>query len=156
MSKGKNRQRERAAEKGAILKQVGALPYRTDPKGRLEVMLITTRQTQRFTLPKGWPMKGKRDCKAARLEAREEAGVDGKASQDAIGSYFYWKRTDRCFVPVRVAVYPLKASATLQRWKEKSQRLRKWLRPREAALLVDEPELVTLLRQIDREKELLS
>ncbi|MDR6757015.1 8-oxo-dGTP pyrophosphatase MutT (NUDIX family) [Mycoplana sp. BE70] len=147
MSDDKNRRRERAAQSGAILQQVGALPYRTNKDGSLEVMLITSRETKRFTLPKGWRMKGKSDHKAARIEAMEEAGVEGKIARKSIGSYFYWKRIDRCFIPVRVTVYPLQAKRTRSRWKERHQRLRKWLQPNDAALLVDEPELMTLLHQ---------
>lgn len=147
MSDHKHRRRERAAENGVILQQVGALPYRISKDGGLEVMLITSRQTKRFTLPKGWRMKGKKDHKAARIEAMEEAGVEGKIARQSIGSYFYWKRTDRCFIPVRVTVYPLEAKRTRSRWKERDQRIRKWLQPEDAALLVDEPELMTLLHQ---------
>lgn len=66
MGESKNRRRERAAENGVVLKQVGALPYRIDKAGNMEVMLITTRQTRRFTLPKGWGINGKSDREAAR------------------------------------------------------------------------------------------
>ena len=147
----KNRQREQAAEDGTVLNQVCALPFRRDKQGNIEIMLITTRQTRRFTLPKGWGMKGRSDRKTARIEAREEAGVEGRIADEAVGSYFYWKRTGRCFLPVRVTVYPLKTRRMLSRWKERRERLRKWLRPDEAALLVDEPELVSLLRQAEQD-----
>ena len=150
----KNIQRERAAEKGKILKQVGALAYRQD-EGCLEVLLITTRQTRRFTLPKGWRMKGKSNHKAARIEAMEEAGVTGKIAAKPIGSYFYWKRTARCFIPIKVIVYPLEAKRTFAHWKERRERLRKWLRPSDAALLVDEPELITLLERVEAQRDLL-
>ncbi|PTM94178.1 NUDIX hydrolase [Mycoplana dimorpha] len=147
MGARKDRRREQEAEGGSVLNQVGALPFRRDKEGNIEIMLITTRQTRRFTLPKGWSMKGKSDRKAARIEAKEEAGVEGTIAGKAVGSYFYWKRTERCFLPIRVTVYLLETRRTLSRWKERRARLRKWLRPAEAALLVDEPELVSLLRQ---------
>jgi ADP-ribose pyrophosphatase YjhB (NUDIX family) len=145
----KHLRRKQEAENGKILQQVSALPYRVLKDGSVQILLITTRETRRFTLPKGWRMKGKSPQKAATIEAKQEAGVKGKIKRGPVGSYFYWKRDLSCFLPIRVTVYPLKAQTILSRWKERGQRLRKWLRPSEAALLVDEPELVSLLRNFD-------
>ncbi|MBB5536368.1 NUDIX hydrolase [Rhizobium giardinii] len=117
--------------------------------GSVEILLITTRETRRFTLPKGWRMRGKSPQKAAAIETEQEAGVEGKIQRDSVGNYFYWKRDLNCFLPIRVTVYPLRAKTILYRWKERGQRLRNWLRPSEAALLVDEPELVSLLKCFD-------
>ncbi|MFT2214304.1 NUDIX hydrolase [Rhizobium giardinii] len=145
----KRLRRKQEAENGKVLQQVSALPYRVLKDGSVQILLITTRETRRFTLPKGWLMKGKSPQKAAAIEAKQEAGVKGKIKPGPVGNYFYWKRDPSCFLPVRVTVYPLKAQTILSRWKERGQRLRKWLRPSEAALLVDEPQLVSLLRSFD-------
>jgi 8-oxo-dGTP pyrophosphatase MutT (NUDIX family) len=134
------------ARKGKTIKQVAALPYRLTPGGEMELMLVTSRRTHRFLIPKGWPMKGKTDAEAATQEAAEEAGVIGKKPRSPIGSFRYWKRLRAAFVPITVTVFPLKVQRTLKRWPEKRKRKRAWLTPGQAELLVDEPELIALVR----------
>lgn len=139
----------RRARRGKPIHQVAALPYRHTEKGEMEVLLLTSRQTGRFVLPKGWPMKGRKDCEAAAQEAAEEAGVAGSFGAEPMGSYRYWKRLKDSFVPVRVHIYPLEVERQLDEWKERGQRSRAWLSPRQAALLVDEPELVSVFGTIE-------
>src|SRR5690554_2758136 len=76
-------------------KQFGAIPVRFTPEGQLEIMLITSRQTRRWIVPKGWPMKGLEGHDTAAREAFEEAGVNGSISDRPIGSYVYAKRLKR-------------------------------------------------------------
>ncbi len=116
--------------------------------GKPEVMLITSRETRRFIVPKGWPMKGKSGIQAALVEAREEAGIDGTMLKEPLGRYRYWKRLSDAFVPVEVAVYLLNVEEVLAEWDESSSRRRAWLSPADAATLIDEPELATLIRGI--------
>src|SRR3974390_952808 len=66
-------------------RQVAALPLRRTKSGALEVLLVTSRGTGRWIIPKGWPSKRLRDRKAAAREAREEAGVKGKILPKARG-----------------------------------------------------------------------
>jgi ADP-ribose pyrophosphatase YjhB (NUDIX family) len=136
------------AEKGKPVHQIAALPFRVGEDGKIEVMLVTSRETKRFTLPKGWRMKGKSDRQAAATEARQEAGVKGRILKQSPGSFHYWKRLPAAFVRVDVDVYLLAVEEEQKRWKEKGERSRAWLSPEEAALLVDEPELATLLRSL--------
>lgn len=138
----------RKAKKGEKIRQVAAIPFRTGPDGDLEVMLVTSRETQRFILPKGWPMKGKSGRKAATIEALEEAGVAGKTLKAPAGSYHYWKRLPAAFVRVDVTVYLLEVTEQLKSWRESGRRQRAWLRPEQAAMLIDEPELATLVRNL--------
>src|SRR5580658_9664578 len=70
--------------------QIAALPSRRTAAGGVEVLLITSRETGRFIIPKGWPMKQLSDPDAAAREAYEEAGVVGKVKRKPIGDYFYW------------------------------------------------------------------
>jgi len=128
-----------------MLGQVGALPYRRGASGRLEFLLLTSRGTRRFVIPKGWRMKGKSDSQAAALEAKQEAGVKGRIDPATIGSYQYWKRLGKAFVPVKVVVYALEVETEAPKWREASQRERQWLTAEQAAALVDEPELVSLI-----------
>lgn len=118
--------------------QYGALPWRTGHRG-LEVMLITSRETKRWVIPKGWPMMGKKPHKVAELEAFQEAGVKGGVSKNPIGFYPYSKTmpdgTQRLCV---VEVYPLRVTLEAVKWPERSERERVWFRPDEAAELVEE------------------
>ena len=125
--------------------QVAALPYRTDSLGNLEILLVTSRETGRWVLPKGWPMKGRNLHKAAQIEAFEEAGVVGKTGKRALGTYSYDKDG---VVPCRVSVYPLPVEALEGEWPEKDQRQREWHSPTEASECVDESDLKALLRSV--------
>lgn len=135
----------RKARKAKTIRQVAAIPCRLNDFGMPEVMLVTSRTTQRFIIPKGWPMKGKSARKVAALEAREEAGVTGKALREPVGRYRYWKRLSDCFVPIEVTVYLVVVSAVTGEWKEQSARRRAWLSLDDALTLIDEPELAAIV-----------
>lgn len=126
-------------------RQIAALPWRPG-EGGVEVCLVTTRETRRWTVPKGWPMRRLTARAAARTEAEQEAGVTGKIGKAPIGAFTYWKRQIDRFDFVRVEVYPLRVTGLLEQWKEKGEREVRWMRPADAALLVEEPDLATLLR----------
>ena len=133
------------------LKQVAALPMR-EQDGRLEVCLVTTRSTGRWTVPKGWPMKGRKDFTAARIEAEEEAGVTGKPGKKPIGSYLYWKRRAEYFDLVNVEVYPLDVTRALSSWKEQGERQVRWVAPGDASIVVEESGLAALLGTLKPKK----
>lgn len=135
----------RRARKGKPIRQVAAIPFRLDGSGNVEVLLITSSTTNRFIVPKGWPMRGKSGKKAAVTEAKEEAGVTGKALKQPLGVYSYWKRLSNRFVNVTVTVYLLPVAEILPDWKESERRRRAWLSPADAATLIDEPELASLI-----------
>lgn len=125
--------------------QAAALPWRRK-NGDVEVILITSRDTGRWVLPKGWPEKREALSETAAREAAEEAGVKGKADRAAIGRYFYDKETStgvqwRC----EVAVFPLHVASEAKNWPEKKERTRRWLSPEEAGRLVREPDLAELI-----------
>lgn len=144
-------QRKRRAAQGYSLSQVAALAYRWSQDGRLEVLVLSSRETQRAVIPKGWPIKGHKDWKSAEIEARQEAGIVGIIGRKSIGQYRYWKRVDRQFLMVRVTVYPLHVSRQLDDWPERNERTLMWLAPEDAALLVDETDLGTLILEFTRE-----
>jgi 8-oxo-dGTP pyrophosphatase MutT (NUDIX family) len=141
----KGKKATRIARRGDALVQVGALPYRRTDSGSLEFLLLTSRETRRFIIPKGWRMKGRSDPHAAAREAAQEAGVEGRIDPEPIGTYRYWKRLKRAFVPVRVTVFGLEVEVELANWRERPQRTRQWLTREAAIALLDEPELVTLI-----------
>lgn len=136
-------------KKGTTIRQIAALVYRRTAEGSLQIMLISSRQTQRIVIPRGWPMRKTADWRAAEIEAEEEAGIIGQADHRSIGSYRYWKRMKTAFVPVTVEVFPVTVVEELPRWKEERQRQRAWLDWRDATALIDEPDLVALIERFD-------
>jgi len=131
-------------------KQVGALPIKRDSRGAVRVLLVTSRETRRFVIPKGWPWPGVKDYKAAAEEAREEAGIKGKIGKKPIGSYTYDKRRPSGSVPVCVKVFLLEVEKELEEWPESTQRERSWFTPAKAAEAVAEPELAELIRDLPK------
>lgn len=125
--------------------QAAALPWRR--KGDdIEVMLITSRDTGRWVLPKGWPEADEELCDAAAREAGEEAGISGAVARRAAGRYFYAKvRASGEEVPCEVLVFPLEVDTVADKWKERRQRRRKWVTPQQAARMLNEPELCRLI-----------
>ncbi|MEZ5843780.1 MAG: NUDIX hydrolase [Hyphomicrobiaceae bacterium] len=127
--------------------QYAALPYRLRTGGECVVALVTSRGTGRWIIPKGWPEKGFDAHELIAFEAREEAGLTGTVAQTSIGSYVYRKQLHLlASIRVRVHVHPMLVHAELDDWKERAERQRAWFVPEEAARLVREPELASLLR----------
>ena len=129
--------------------QVAALCYRGDGADK-EVLLISSRDTGRWIIPKGWPIRGKNGPQSAMQEAWEEAGVrKGTTDTDVIGTYTYDKRQSTGWsIPVETMVYPVAVETIEDEFPEVSQRKRQWVSPDHAADLVQEPELQNILRSI--------
>ena len=132
----------------AALRQVAALPIRF-VDGRPEVLLLTSRERKRWVIPKGWPMKGKKNWAAAAQEAKEEAGVIGRTQKTPIGEFPYFKRRASQFDLIRVEVYVLHYEKQLNSYREKGQRQAEWYPLEEAADMVEETGLTALLLDLD-------
>src|SRR5258705_5820144 len=119
----------------------GALPYRLrDGSRRPQFMLITSRENQRWVIPKGWPTKGKSHQYSAAREAFEEAGVVGAVAKRSVGSFSYEKRLKNGGVVIcEVRVFPLEVRRQNKQWPEKRERVVKWLPASQAAEKVKEP-----------------
>ncbi len=125
--------------------QFAALCWRMH-RGRVEVLLITSRDTGRWVIPKGWPMADKTPAECAATEAWEEAGVRGHGRDDALGYYSYDKMMgSKAALPCIVAVFPLRVEELASRFPERKQRRRRWFNAEKASKLVAEPELKALL-----------
>jgi len=119
--------------------QVAALCFRVN-RGKAEILLITSRDTGRWLLPKGWPVDGLDAPESAAREAWEEAGVKGETHEICLGHYAYLKTMPgTAGLPCRVAVYPLRVETIKDRFRERRQRQRKWFALVKAATLVQEP-----------------
>ena len=135
---------------GLIIRQIAALPYRTEgPRidAPVRVLLVTSRESKRWVIPKGNPMAGMLPHAAAAIEAEEEAGVSGLVCPTPLGSYRYRKRRGNgASLMLDVDVFPLAVHRELSSWKEQSQRERRWFSLPEAADAVDESDLRDLIR----------
>ncbi len=130
--------------------QVAAVPIRRSGAGAVEVLLVTSRDTGRWVVPKGWPWPKKKDHDAAAGEAWEEAGVRGVSHPKRIGTYTYGKQKKKSVSLLKVLVYLLDVQEVARSWPESKQRQRRWFAPAIAAGLVAEPELQRLLLKLDK------
>ena len=128
--------------------QVGALCVRRADDGSQQVLLITSRGSGRWVIPKGWPTKRLKDHKAAAREAEQEAGVLGKVKSKPIGNYTYPKTDGASAQSLRVAVFLLSVRRERRSWPERDERRRAWFPVHKAAKEVSEPELRTLIRRV--------
>ena len=132
-----------------VKQQYGALPWRKGPRGRLQVLLITSRRRGRWIVPKGWPMKDRQPCLVAAMEAFEEAGVIGEVEPSPLGRYDYMKEgSDGSSQRVCVTLFGLAVVGTLTNWPERGQRKRRWFGLAEAAETVDDLSLIPLISAI--------
>ncbi|WP_171179816.1 NUDIX hydrolase [Ruegeria sp. HKCCD8929] len=127
--------------------QVAALCVRRGEDGP-EVLLVTSRDTGRWIVPKGWPIDGLDGAEAAAREAWEEAGVRPAGfSRKPVGTYKYDKiLSNGVPEPILTNVYRIKVEGLAEDYPERDQRQRRWVPATEAAGLVREPELQDLLR----------
>ena len=127
--------------------QFAALPFRI-ADGGLQILLITSRETRRWIIPKGWPIRGLRPREVAAREALEEAGLVGRiVGQRSIGSYHYSKHfPDNHELICRVKVFLLLVDRQLDVWREKGQREQRWVDPTKGAQMVDEGGLAEIMR----------
>ena len=143
---GKKSDRVRAEPDREPRTQYAALPWRKRADWTVEILLITSRESRRWVIPKGWPMKDTKPGACAAQEAFEEAGVIGPTTRKPLGAYHYDKRLRSGRLQhVRVGVYALEVKEERDIWPEMAQRDRNWTTAAEASTLVDEPELRTLL-----------
>ena len=126
--------------------QTGALCFRVTKRRGPEVLLVTSRDTGRWVIPKGCLMKDRTPAEAALREAFEEAGVEGQVTGGMLGLYAYDKAmADGSAQPCIVSVFPIEVARLKSDFPERCQRRRRWFRPAKAARKVAEPELGAIL-----------
>jgi 8-oxo-dGTP pyrophosphatase MutT (NUDIX family) len=130
--------------------QCAALPYRTGRSG-IEILLVTSRTTRRWIIPKGWTVDGKPAHATAAQEAREEAGLVGKIAEQAIGSYSYMKRLKSGkAIECEVLVFPMEVTGQKRRWPEKGKRKVHWFSIATAAARIGESALGDLVLFLEK------
>jgi 8-oxo-dGTP pyrophosphatase MutT (NUDIX family) len=126
--------------------QYAALPYRLRRK-TMEVMLITSRSTRRWIIPKGWPKSGMAPKNTAAEEAYEEAGVAGKITKRPIGTYSYEKILKKGETAIcNVLVFALEVTSQSKKWPEMRERKVEWFKLTKATKFVQEPSLRYILQ----------
>ncbi|MEQ1670846.1 MAG: NUDIX hydrolase [Hyphomicrobium sp.] len=126
------------------------MPVRKSQDGGVEVLLVTSRETGRWVIPKGWTSKRLTDRKAAAREALQEAGVTGKIASKPLGGYRYRKIEGDSSQLLDVTVYLLRVKSEKKRWPEQSQRQRAWFPVKVAARRVREARLQSMIRAVTK------
>jgi len=129
--------------------QTAALCYKISSAKKIRILLITSRTTKRWIIPKGWPIRGHKNFKAAEAEAFEEAGATGKMLNFCVGKYSYIKSHEGKGISCLVYVYPLLVRKLLDEYPESHQRKRRWVEISKASGLITEPELKNIMYQFD-------
>ncbi|AFY48779.1 putative NTP pyrophosphohydrolase [Nostoc sp. PCC 7524] len=130
-----------------VFKQSGVIPYRVR-NGRVEILLITTRDRQRWVIPKGGIVSGMTPPASAAKEAWEEAGVIGQVKANKLGSYKYRKRGKT----YQVKMYLLPVEIVSSDYPEASKRYRRWLGAKQAMKLIKKAALKRILKGIIQHK----
>jgi 8-oxo-dGTP pyrophosphatase MutT (NUDIX family) len=136
-----------------VLQQAGVIPFRNDGE-HLHVLLITSRRTGRWVIPKGGIEKGFTPAQAAVREAYEEAGVKGTLSADPLGNFTYNKRSRHgALIPATVEVFAMQVEKELKNWPERAERRLKWVSIADAMRLVHEHGITLLLLKLQQIQE---
>src|SRR6202161_1860942 len=128
--------------------QFAALPWRIGAGGRRQIMLLTSRETGRWVIPKGWPMKGRKPAEVASQEAYEEAGLIGQiVGKRPLGNFHYQKQLAKQERLCQVRVFSFRVERQLADWPEKAHRGTAWFDAAEAATLVAEGGLAGIIER---------
>ena len=132
--------------------QVGCICYKKEKK-KLKILIITSRNSKRWIIPKGWIKKNLGSIRSAEAEAWEEAGVKGKCYKNTIGFYTYQKigkngKGRRC----TVKVFALKVREQLNDFPEKNFRTLRWITPEKSHKFIENKELVQVLENFAKMK----
>jgi predicted phosphate transport protein (TIGR00153 family) len=140
-------------EERSAARQYGVVAWKRAPDGAVMVLLITSRETGRWVVPRGNPIRGLTGHESAAVEAWEEAGVRGALSEGPIGAYRYSKvkRSGRA-VPTDVTLYAMAVEKELFAWPERPERNRRWFAQAEAAGLVAEADLRQIISGFDPDR----
>jgi 8-oxo-dGTP pyrophosphatase MutT (NUDIX family) len=125
------------------------LPYRITSTAALEILIVTTRQSRRWIVPKGWPIKRLSASKSAAREAFEEAGVRGRIGARSIGIFRYKKGANEngADPDYQIKVFPLLVRRQSATWPEFGQRVVQWVEPEKAIALIRDPELKAIVEK---------
>jgi 8-oxo-dGTP pyrophosphatase MutT (NUDIX family) len=132
-----------------VLRQAGAIPFEYR-KGVLHVLLIASRGSGRWVIPKGGIEPGHTAREAAAQEAFEEAGIRGVMDDEPLGFFTYTKRLKSgAGKPASVEVYALRVGKQLKKWPEQAERQFQWMSVAAAMAAVEEAGVARLLARLE-------
>ena len=132
--------------------QFAALPWRIGQDGICQVMLLTSRETRRWVIPKGWPIKGRKPAEVAALEAYQEAGLHGHVvGKRPVGNFHYDKQLAKGAVPCEVQVFLFYVERQISDWPEKHQRVTQWFDVADASSRVVEKGLGEIIGRLQND-----
>lgn len=135
-------------------RQVAALPWRLGAEGGLEFLLVTSRTSKHWLLPKGWPIPGKSGVESALQEAFEEAGIHARGQDSPIGRYAFIKVLhDLTELPCTMAVYAVGNIEEVDEWPEKGQRERMWFAQADAVAIAFDFNLSLFLASVEYDRK---
>jgi len=124
------------------IEQSGVIPYRLE-QGKIEILLVSSRKSKRWVIPKGIVEPDLTPQDSAAKEALEEGGILGEVLPESVGTYTYEKWGGVC----RVVVFLLKVTSLEANWLE-NYRERQWFSLPEARKRLDEAELKNILLKV--------
>ena len=128
-----------------VIVQAGAIAWRSEEKGRWELLLVTSRRTGRWILPKGNIDAGSAARCTVAQELREEAGVVGDVAMVPFATVESVKIRPPNYWPVSISFYPVRIRDVLDTWPERHQRERRFCAAHEAVVLVNEPDVSEMI-----------
>lgn len=129
------------------VQQAGAICYRRNGSGQLQILLVGSRRNGRWGVPKGHLDQGETSEVAAGRESFEEAGVVGEVDAEVFGSFNYTK--DSSPHRYHVSVHLLRVTDLATDFPEKAARKQKWFPLKVAVRDAAQPGLRTLLARLE-------
>jgi len=129
-------------ETGLDVAQAGAICYRRNAKGRLEVLLVGSRRNGRWGVPKGHVESRETSSATALREA-----FIGDVDSTPVGSFAYQK--DSSTNRYTVTVHLLKVSRIAATFPEAGFRKTQWFLLKDASRKAAQPGLRTLLSRLE-------
>jgi len=124
------------------MKQYGVLPY-VRRGGKAELVLITSRTSQRWIFPKGARVAGKSRRGSALQEAFEEAGLIGRIDP----RFEFREIIVRNGRKIELTIFALRVEKLLKSWPEQKQRDRIVVPADKARKMVNCPQLRRCVKQ---------
>ena len=129
-----------------LYSQAGALPFRVNGAGELEVLLIRRVEKDKWGIPKGVVSPGRSLEETARHEAAEEAGIAGELSVQPVGYYSFKKWGGIC----HVTVFLMRVTEIHDRYPEQTRRQRRWFSPTAAVEVARRKRIRSLITELPR------
>ncbi|WP_208988552.1 NUDIX hydrolase [Labrenzia sp. VG12] len=129
--------------------QIAALCHRMR-EGKVEVLLVTSKSTRRWILPKGWPILSRRAHRTAAIEAFEEAGVTGRVHKNPFASFSSYKGGEAGLkLRTEILVFLVDVESEAEEFPDSAERDVRWVSIKDAVRMTNEPGLIDVFRKLN-------